>query len=176
MKNLTALLRDRNCVNQNLQQLKDAFLVSNITQLKPSSSQPLFNLGHQDVYCNLEHMQQMYLGSNHDEVLGLWSLRDTWVQRIQLLHIKEKPKAMGDSSICVNATPHHKVIIQSLNKVTDLCWAPMTGNVDKQTVLYTTICHTGYLYSLAMIRSLNSDDENERPIFLDYNLGSMRLH
>ena len=112
----------------------------------------------------------MLVNKNHDDLLCLWSLKDTWVQRMQLVKVIEKQRSSENIPISVNAEPHGKVIIQSLNKVTDICWATQVMNSAEEHVLYTTICHTGYMNSLAMIRSLSSEQE-ERPTFLDFDLG-----
>ena len=143
-----------------------------MTNLKPVSSQCLTEsltwLG--NGYNRLEHTHMMLVNKDHDDLLCLWSLKDTWVQRLQLVKLAEKRRVTENIPISVNADPHGKVIIQSLNKVTDICWAPLVKNTQEEHVLYTTICHTGYLNSLAMIRSLSAEQE-EQPTFIDFDLG-----
>ena len=144
--------------------------------LKPVSSQCLTeSLSSLGGYNKLEHTQMMLVNKDHNDLLCLWSLKDTWVQRMQLVKLNEKRRVTGNSPISVHGEPHGKVIVQSLNKVTDICWAPHVNNSQEEHVLYTTICHTGYLNSLAMIRSLSSQ-QDEQPTFIDFNLGKSVYH
>ena len=139
------------------------------------STQPLTESlsGYSGGYNKLEHTHMMLVSEDFDELLCLWSLKETWVQRLQLVKLKEKKRSVTNNPISVHGEPHGKVIIQSLNKVTDICWAPLVNGSEERHVLYTTVCHTGYLNSLAMIRSLSSETEQEEPTFIDYNLGKL---
>lgn len=157
------------CLNSG--QLCNNILKSHVRHLKPVNSQCLTeSLPSLGGYNKLEHTQMMLVNKSNNDLLCLWSLKDTWVQRLQLVKLSETRRFTESSPISVHGDPHGKVIIQSLNKVTDICWAPFVNDSQEDHVLYTTICHTGYLNSLAMIRSLSSEQEQE-PIFIDYNLG-----
>ena len=162
----------------NSEQLYCNLLRSHVSTLKPVNSQHLTDSlsGNIGDYNKLEHTQMMLVSEDFDELLCLWSLKETWVQRLQLVKLTERNRLSLDTPVSVHGEPHGKVIIQSLNKITDICWAPMMNSSQDRHVLYTTVCHTGYLNSLAMIRSLNSEIDQEEPTFIDYNLGKFSKH
>ena len=164
--NLTSLIENRLVMGHAKPFLRSKIFQNSITHLKPVGSQNIFNAPLLDPYKNLEHMQVMHLGENHDEILSLWSIKDTWVQRIQRLQISELARTEKQTSLSVFSKPRLKAILPMLNKVTDLCWAPVSDN--QKPVLYTTMCHMGHQESLAQIKSLNPEDTSPSQ---DYNLG-----
>ena len=171
-QNITRTIFSYTLGQLNKQQLYNNILQPHVPNLRPVNSQCLTeSLSAGGVgYNKLEHTQMMLVNKDHSELLCLWSLKETFVQRLQLVKITERKRQTEDIPISVHGEPHGKVIIQSLNKVTDICWAPSGSDPLDDQVLYTTVCHTGYLNSLAMIRSLSSEQEQE-PVFIDYNLG-----
>lgn len=138
---------------------------NSISRLKPVGSQNLFDHS-SDVFENLEHMQVMHIGSEHDEILSLWSIKETWVQRIQRVKISEAVRTKNQTSLSVIAKPQLQAVLPRLNKVTDLCWSPISKG--GKHVLYTTMCHMGHQESLARIKNL---DPLDTTFCQDYNLG-----
>ncbi|XP_053377259.1 DDB1- and CUL4-associated factor 4-like protein 1 [Mercenaria mercenaria] len=164
--NLTALIQDRLVFGHNKFFLKSNIFRNNISHIKPVGSQNVFDPHLLSPYENLEHMQVMHTGKEHDEILSLWCIKETWVQRIQRVKILESLRTEKQTSLSVTAQPQLQAILPMLNKVTDLCWAPVSDT--GKHVLYTTMCHMGHQESLALIKSLDPGDTSACQ---DYNLG-----
>lgn len=109
-------------------------------------------------YEQLEHMLLMEASPDCRDILGLWSVKDTLVHRIQLLRVDVKKQTYERSAeaqgLNVEINPQGNVVLQSLNKVTHACWAPSLENPNRKYILYTTVCYTGYSPSLALFRNL----------------------
>lgn len=164
--NLTWLIQERLTFGTSINTVKWSVFRNSISHFKPLESQQLFGPHLVDEYENLEHMQIMHLGCEHDDILCLWSIKDTWVQRIQRVRISEATRSDRQSSLSLVAWPQPPVILPWLFKVTDLCWAPVSSS--EKRVLYTTMCHMGQHESLALIKNLNPEDTSTSE---DYNLG-----
>jgi hypothetical protein len=132
-----------------------------------------------DMYQSLEHMHAMQTNPDYDRILGLWSLSGTVLQRIQLLSLKPAVTSDNCDNEIVGATskpgidvnPFGAVIMKSLNKVTHICWAPMSSQCDSSScVLYTTTCILGNHPSLALFRKLDSNSV-EQLVSTEFNLG-----
>lgn len=169
--NIAVLIQNRLVYGRNKLLIKTNIFRNNVTNLKPVGSQNLFDLHLLDAYENLENMQIMHVGSDHDEILSLWSIKETWVQRIQRVRISEADRDQNQSSLSVVAKPQLQAVLPWLNKVTDLCWAPLSGS--GKHVLYTTMCHMGHQESLALIKSLDPGDTS---CSRDYNLGKAEYY
>lgn len=146
--------------------LKRTILRSCVTHLKPCGSQALFERDQMDMYENLEHMLVMHIGPDHNDILALWSIRETWVQRIQRVHVHEAPRLLKQTSLSVVARPQPQAVTPLFNKATDMCWAPLKDR--GKCVLYTTMCHMGRQESLAILKSIDPGDTS---VCQDYDLG-----
>lgn len=164
--NLTHLIQDRLLMGHTKSFLRSKIFQNSVSHFKPVGSQNIFDPPLLDHYENLEHMQVMHIGDDHNEILSLWSIRETWVQRIQRIQISESVRTDKQTSLSVIAKPKLQAILPMLNKVTDLCWAPVSDG--QKHVLYTTMCHMGHQESLAQIKSLNPEDTTASQ---NYNLG-----
>lgn len=164
--NLTVLIQERLTYGTRKVCIKAAVFKNCVNHLKPLGSQYLFDPQFLHDYENLEHMQVMHVGSEHDELLCLWSIKETWIQRIQIVHVSEASRSERQSSLSVVARPQLQPLLPCLNKVTDLCWAPVSPA--GKHVLYTTMCHMGHQESLAVIKSLEPGNTSSNQ---DYNLG-----
>lgn len=104
----------------------------------------------------LDHMLHIDVNSNHDQILGLWSVKDSLLQRLQLLKIWEKTRFSDRNPLSLGLGTTGRTVIQSLNKITNVCWANIPGEPCDNNILYTLMCPTGNYCSMARIRVLNS--------------------
>lgn len=134
--------------------LEPMLMRRSIPNLKSISTVKVFEIpsGRLD---RLEHMLQMDVSADRMGVLGLWSLKGTMMQRIQYLQIKDNLNACKDNSSRLCIDPAGTVVLQSLNKITNVCWAPVASEKDKKFILYTTMSYTGDSLSLALIRNID---------------------
>ena len=148
---------------------KDA-IVKRMKFLKPCGKQTIRDrMG--GMYENLEHTLLMHTNSQSTKLLGLWSLRGLVVQRIQSMDIEAKARG-EDDDMTVNVSPTGTMILQSLSKVTNLCWAPLTpDDTSDRFILYTTMCILGPHPSLALLRKLNPSSIEEL-CSTEFNLGN----
>ncbi|XP_064603209.1 DDB1- and CUL4-associated factor 4-like [Liolophura sinensis] len=132
-------------------------LKSQVRKLKLSHFERIFSNPFGN-YEQLEHMLLMEASSDFHDILGLWSVKDTLVHRIQLLRVNVKKRTSEHKAeargLEVEINPQGNVVLQSLNKVTHACWAPSLENPNRKYILYTTVCYTGYSSSLALFRNL----------------------
>ncbi len=161
------LSRERGEVTVN--QLKTRLLMSNIETLQPSGSWTV--VGSSDgIQESVEHMVVMESTQHRDKLLGLWSVKDCMKQRLQLLHLVEQARTTTQKTLSLSVRATDTNFVQSWNKISNVCWAEFSNWPDRNNVLYTTMSHTGYSYSLAFIRNLDQTRPDD-PAF-DYNLGS----
>lgn len=74
-----------------------------------------------------------------------------------MLEIKNICVENENRNTSLNIEPIGSAIVQSVSKVTNICWAPFTPNqAQDNTILYTTTSYLGNSASLAMIRNLDS--------------------
>ncbi|KAL5008805.1 hypothetical protein ScPMuIL_014386 [Solemya velum] len=121
-------------------------------------------------YEEMEHMLLMDATPNFDKLIGMWSVQNSLVHRIQLVNITEQVRSGGFEPMSITADFGGATIIQTWNKVTHICWAPFENGDDCQRILYTTMCYTGDANSLAVIRNLDPDATSQDR-FVDFNLG-----
>ncbi|XP_076464364.1 DDB1- and CUL4-associated factor 4-like [Babylonia areolata] len=100
-----------------------------------------------------EHMQQMEVSQDHGQLLCLWSLSGTTVQRLKLLNVHNSPSQSRKLSVRFTACDGG---FQSWDKITSLCWCEFPQHPGKKFALYTTMCHTGQVSSVAVIRCLET--------------------
>ncbi|XP_067680543.1 DDB1- and CUL4-associated factor 4-like [Haliotis asinina] len=150
-------------------QLENGLVMSDIRSLKPAGSWVVFDAPH-GVHEALEHMIMMDTSKDKDKILGLWSVKETVMQRLQLLHLEEKQRMDTSATLSVSVGATGTTVLQSWNKISNVCWAPFIKSPDRNHVLYTTICHTGNSVSLAFIRNLDRTRRQEE--YFDFDLGS----
>jgi hypothetical protein len=113
-------------------------------------------------------------------LLCMWNVKNTMCQRIQLLDLNlpdvnehhENSDVPFHQNIVI---PHSSPMLQSLNKVTDLCWAPEQGlpGSDHWIIYTTTSLMCGSVPSFALLRNLDAPDDPE--VGSNYSLGSAKL-
>ncbi|XP_074657920.1 DDB1- and CUL4-associated factor 4-like protein 1 [Tubulanus polymorphus] len=138
-----------------------------------------------NMYEVMDHMHTMQPSSDYTKILGLWSVRTTAVQRIQVLDLSPTSKFLNDSSYDsmgnesrdvkieteIGIKPSGTAIMKSLSKVTHICWAPLSvDDRSNSAVLYTTMCILGRFPSLALFRRLDSSTVQEYRS-TEFNLG-----
>ena len=121
--------------------LEQSYLQNQITRMKPAGMMKIFQ--NPDVYSNVEHMLHVDASRNTDKLLGLWSVANSVIQRMQLLTLTEKPRVDTKHPLSVDINTTGATVLQSWNKITSLCWSPFSRDADKKYVLYTTMCYTG---------------------------------
>lgn len=140
----------------------------NATNLRQVSHKSVFSepLG---VYERIEHTLQLESSKEHDKLLCHWSIKDSMIQRLQLVTVKEVPRTRpGHMSVAFD--PGHTTVLQSWNKITNVCWSDFPQYPGKKYILYTTMCHTSQAVSLAFIRNMDPAYRDEVHYF-DFNLG-----
>lgn len=117
----------------------------------------------------VEHMMQMEVSKEHDQLLCLWSVSGTMMERLQLVTVKESKRAWP-RELSLQFSLSNATILQSWNKITSMCWSEFSQRPDKKYVLYTTMCHTGHTQSMAAIANLDAADQSDIHFF-DCDLG-----
>ena len=117
----------------------------------------------------VEHMMQMDVGREHDQLLCLWSVSGTIMERLQLVTVKEHRRAWP-RELSLQFSSSNAAILQSWNKVTSMCWSEFSQCPGKKYVLYTTMCHTGHAQSMATIANLDTANGGDAHFF-DCDLG-----
>lgn len=172
--NLPCLLLSQAQGNITHRKLDNLFLKGRISNLKPPDPVNVVNISPEFTsYERLDHMLHIDVNSNHDQILGLWSVKDSLLQRIQLLKMWEKTRFSESNPLSVNIGTTGRTVIQSLNKITNVCWANIPGESFDSNILYTLMCPTGDYCSMVRIRSLTSGSDsrlNTRNNF-DFMLG-----
>ncbi|XP_046342104.2 DDB1- and CUL4-associated factor 4-like [Haliotis rufescens] len=149
--------------------LKNQMVMSDIGSLKPAGSWVVLDAP-RGVHESLDHMLMMDTSRDKDKILGLWSVKETVMQRLQLLHLGEKQRTDSSATLSLDIGATGTTVLQSWNKISNVCWAPFIKSPDRNHVLYTTICHTGNSFSLAFIRNLDKTRRQEE--YFDFDLGS----
>lgn len=162
--NYLHLVFQRSQTGLSWQHVQLEMLRSSVVRLKPVKSELLFETpGYNE---NVEHVLKMCTSDKHDELLCLWSVRGSWIQRIQSVKIMECSRSQRQESLCVSAKPCLYPVLPQMHKVTDMCWAPL--GAERKHVLYTTMCHLGLQESLAIIKTFGS---TETTMYQDYSIG-----
>jgi len=113
-------------------------------------------------------------------LLCMWNVKDTMCQRIQLLDLNLPDlNEMDDNAVSYTREdiiiPHSSPMLQSLNKVTDLCWAPEQGQPgsDHWIIYTTTSLMCGSVPSFALLRNLDAPDDPD--VGANFSLGSAKV-
>ncbi|XP_041353524.1 DDB1- and CUL4-associated factor 4-like [Gigantopelta aegis] len=168
-ENITTLIYRHHQGDVSKSLLEHSYHQKQVSWMKPAGTVKIFQ--DPDIYSNIEHMLQIDASRNSEKILGLWSVANSAIQRVQLLNLTEKPRVDTQHPLSVDINTTGATVLQSWNKITSLCWAPFSSDVDKKFVLYTTMCYTGYNFSLAFIRNLDPSSSEQVQVF-DYNLGN----
>ncbi len=116
-----------------------------------------------NIYEKLEHFRQMSPSPDHKKLLCLWSLRDVVTQRIQVLDVKSVACHDEEGVYKIDIAPTGNILYQHNSKVTNICWAPASTEQEnnENRVLFTTTCFMGTNPSMASLRCLNPDSQEE---------------
>ncbi|ESO94176.1 hypothetical protein LOTGIDRAFT_232438 [Lottia gigantea] len=144
-------------------------LLNHARNLRLIKSQPFFENpvhGHEKV----EHMIKMISSPSHDKLLCLWSMKETIMQRLQLVQLSRKKRDSENQRLSLNVQPRGTTVLQSWSKITNVCWAPFPNYPERRNILYTTNCHsTGQ--ALAFIRNLDATSPRD-VAFFDFSIGN----
>ncbi|XP_070180239.1 DDB1- and CUL4-associated factor 4-like [Littorina saxatilis] len=148
--------------------LRKTWILGSASELRQTGKRQAFVIP--DFHFNLEHMIQMEMSKDHDKLLCLWSLAESMVERMQLVSIKESERTRP-GELALEFDSSDTTVLQSWNKITNVCWSELSQFPDKKYVLYTTRCHSSHNQSLAFIRNLDPATQDEVRFF-DFNLGT----
>ena len=149
--------------------LQRAWVMGSASSLRHTGTHDVLSIPRLHRNVVVDHMMQMEASAEHDQLLCLWSVSGTMMERLQLVTVAESPRPTP-RQLSLQFSSTNATILQSWNKITSMCWSEFSQRPDKKYVLYTTMCHTGHTQSMAAIANLGSPNQGDMHFF-DCDLG-----
>ncbi len=148
------------------QHIQRCITLSKLRQLAPRAQEQL-HVDNEHLFNRVEDCRMFLLGSDSKRFLGVWSLKDTFTERLQrgCFH----PVDTRDENGRYNLQRYRPdVALFPTGRVTGLCWAP--NSQSEHDFLYTSTCFIGN--NKPSIVYLRDDRLKEKA---DFNLGKRAL-